>query len=389
MKRSSFFAAVGLNLSHHHRVLRIKRDDNRRVAAIGTWLVALLYTRREELDGFVPADEIEHLATADIVRDLVEVGLFSAEEKDGVHGFRVLKYEVWNETKRDVERRLKGDRMRKKSKPAPARRQPDSSAYPPTSGSIPDGIPKLPVGIPPTETETETETQIPRKAPQQTDPIPVAETKPEPVPATGRLPDWHANVEREHWIAAYERAVVAARGGPEPWSFPRKALNALRSVVEAYCTGEARKNVPEWIERDVGAFVRAVGTLDTPVSIWSAYGPDGLQKWHNEGRPGAPGKASTNPYDGPAVRAERARREADQEQTRRNAVPAPIGALFAALGDSPPADDRPSETRAKALPAGRPELAREMTDEEREQKRRDDQRRLQEFDEQERKRAAS
>src|SRR5579859_5504285 len=236
MKRSSFFAAVGLNLSHHHRVLRIKRDDNRRVAAIGTWLVALLYTRREELDGFVPADEVEHLATADVIRDLVEVGLFSAEEKDGVHGFRVLKYEVWNETKRDVEKRLYGDRVRKKDKPKARKVQPDSVRNPGgqvwnsekrdavvpdgdsnlvndaqsstallsgtskigsvhnlletqdnvsrISGRNPDGIQNFPVGIPPTETETETETQ--RERSRANPGLMLAATRaPEPMPVAG------------------------------------------------------------------------------------------------------------------------------------------------------------------------------------------------------------
>lgn len=85
----------------------------------------------------------------------------------------------------------------------------------------------------------------------------------------------------------------------------------------------------------------------------------------------APGAPTGVQYDGPVQKAERARRRADHEQSKREASPAPIGALLATVGEraaraSP--DERPSETRAKAAPA-RPEIAQEMTEAEREAKR--------------------
>lgn len=90
----------------------------------------------------------------------------------------------------------------------------------------------------------------------------------------------------------------------------------------------------------------------------------------------APGGATGNQYDGPAIRAERKRRDADYAQSRRDAAPPPIGALLATVGEKPtpaPADpeERPSETRAKAAPLVKLEVAREMTDEDRASARRD------------------
>lgn len=115
----------------------------------------------------------------------------------------------------------------------------------------------------------------------------------------------------------------------------------------------------------------------------------------------APGAPNANQYDGPAIRAERKRREADYDETRRNAAPAPVGDLMAALDakrpgprpGSAPSDERPSEVRQKVAsvppPAmGKPELARVLTDEELTEKRRTEQQRLAEFEEQERAKAS-
>lgn len=110
---------------------------------------------------------------------------------------------------------------------------------------------------------------------------------PLPRPSGGRLPDNVFLSEKNFWIAAYERAVVAARGGKVEFIFPGKAVRALREVVDACCLGDDRRNIEAWIERDVGDFVRSILALnEDPSKRWSSFGPDGLQKWHNDGRPG-------------------------------------------------------------------------------------------------------
>jgi hypothetical protein len=188
----------------------------------------------------------------------------------------------------------------------------------------------LPCVIQEQEQEQEKEEEIPRG--------PLAEVATEPKsdvrlvaaatverPAGGRLPESLVAFEREQWVAAYQRGVEIARGLDEPWTFPRKAINALRSVVEAYCVGDARKNIPVWIEHDVTEFVRAVAALDEKPALWSQYGPDGLQRWHNAARPGRSESTNGRRNESAYVLDERARRDASFEEARANAVPPPIG----------------------------------------------------------------
>lgn len=105
---------VGTELPRHPRFLRMPRGLVR-AAALGVWTAAGCYSRGEEQDGFCPAEAIEAYATEEVVAWLVDAGLFAREEQDGVHGFRVLRYKEWNETKAQIDKRLKGDRIRQKN----------------------------------------------------------------------------------------------------------------------------------------------------------------------------------------------------------------------------------------------------------------------------------
>jgi hypothetical protein len=89
-------------------------------------------------------------------------------------------------------------------------------------------------------------------------------------------------LERPYWIAAYERAVDATleRDG---WDFPDRAFNALQSVIEKHCIGTERQAIDRWVEGRVTAFVRDVQASGEEAKLWSFYGPDGLQRWHNVG----------------------------------------------------------------------------------------------------------
>ncbi len=126
-RAGDIFAVVLVRLANHHRILGIPvrdtvtRDsgvtvtrDNIRAAALGTWLAALLYSRSEELDGFVPADAIENLATPDVITHLLRVGLLTGHEQNGIHGYLLLKYELFNETKAEVRSRRRSQSHRKR-----------------------------------------------------------------------------------------------------------------------------------------------------------------------------------------------------------------------------------------------------------------------------------
>lgn len=104
------FAKVDVTFPQHHRVLRLPRKI--RASALGVWLTALCYTRGNDLDGYVPGEALDMVASKAILDELVTVGLFAAHEKDGVHGYIVLRYAEHNETKADVQRRRNDTRER-------------------------------------------------------------------------------------------------------------------------------------------------------------------------------------------------------------------------------------------------------------------------------------
>jgi hypothetical protein len=211
------------------------------------------------------------------------------------------------------------------------------------------------------------------------DPVPLKEIPPTPLvqivrdpepekPASGPLPDGTVNFERTQWVAAYERAVSSGIGGP--WSFPKKAMSGLRSVVEAHCVGPDRKNMAAWVERDVGEFVRAIHALDQKPAFWSSFGPDGLQRWHNEQRPGREATASASPYGSPSVREERKRREANLSEARAHATRAPANLAALVGGVTPGAAsgvlpvDPPSESRTLVVPAAEIPIRQPLTENE-------------------------
>jgi hypothetical protein len=121
-------------------------------------------------------------------------------------------------------------------------------------------------------------------------------------PETGRLPKPVVAFERTFWISGYERAVDDERGPKhDKYVFPDKAFSALVSVVEKHCEGDDRQKIDQWVYGRVRQFVRAV--LDGPKEswVWSSLGPDGLLKWHNEGRPGFKKPKKSPPPPPPAA----------------------------------------------------------------------------------------
>lgn len=127
--RARVTAKVGVDLPWHQRMLRIPRGATR-AAALGLWTAANCYSRREELDGFCPLEAVESYVSDEVVTWLVEVGLFTHEEKHGAHGVRILRYDEFNETKADIERRLRADRQRKKGSKPPRGFQQESERNP-------------------------------------------------------------------------------------------------------------------------------------------------------------------------------------------------------------------------------------------------------------------
>jgi hypothetical protein len=85
------------------------------------------------------------------------------------------------------------------------------------------------------------------------------------------------------WAETYA-SVVRSRMADPGWTFPRKQQGALVDVISARC--EDRANIDPWVRETVGDFVDAVRALGEEPRLWSLFGPDGLLRWWNAGRPG-------------------------------------------------------------------------------------------------------
>ena len=90
-------ARVDVNFPYDMRLKRIPLGP-RRAHAVGVWLAALCYSRRE-LDGFCPTEELDAFSSEGVVQDLVDVGLFARGAQDGLAGVVVVDYAECNPTK--------------------------------------------------------------------------------------------------------------------------------------------------------------------------------------------------------------------------------------------------------------------------------------------------
>ena len=95
--RTRSCARVDVDFSRDLRLMRIPFGP-RRGQALGVWLAALCYSRRE-LDGFCPMEVLDALSSEGVVQDLVDVGLFACSEQDGLAGVVVVDYAECNPTK--------------------------------------------------------------------------------------------------------------------------------------------------------------------------------------------------------------------------------------------------------------------------------------------------
>lgn len=180
MNRKGFiFAKVGVRIASHPRFLRI--PQKKRAAALGVWTAALCFSRGEELSGWCPSEAIEAIASEESVGCLVDVGLFSRGDEDGVAGVWILKYEQFNDTKEQID----AARLRARAKKT-AQRHPH----------VPEGVPSAVPGDTPG-----TDRGSPQGSP---DSAPVSDSLSSPVFVTAH------EIQSDPVIAVPESATVAA-----------------------------------------------------------------------------------------------------------------------------------------------------------------------------------
>jgi hypothetical protein len=309
------FAKVDVSVPRHHRFLRIPKDNGVRAAAIGVWMTSLCYTRAEELDGFVPFEAIESIATETAITWLVSVGLLARAEHDGIHGFEVLKYAKHNETKAEIEERRAKDRNRKgrNFRPGP----------PGDSG----GNPPAPVGgFPDSDSDSDSEISEGERERESGPTVGASESRIRPA-IVNSTADGSFGLAVSAWADGIGKA-TGARFVP-----PRGGSAELGKLIDAMgAHAPPAEDRVEWARRTGEAYGRA--------RKGDRLHAHGFLDWLNSGRPdrGAthPGTPDRNPYDSAAIRTERQRRDTEL----RNAVaegiaPAPIGDLLKAVGGRP------------------------------------------------------
>lgn len=266
--------------------------DNRRARlageAMATWTYGLLYSRGQELDGFVDREALRGSWVGERValkhaEKLVEVGLWEAI--DG--GWTITNYSKKNETKAAIDERRAIDRerkARKRSERPVSERNPDDVRA--ESGGSPPGIPGSGSGY-------GSGSDLSRRDPEPTSEDLRARF------AAGTAPAHEA-------LEVFGAAVGEAAGAPfvvgsEPWN-GRDIAAVMRHGPKS------------------GALADALAWLRATVASWVAATPDGarspskLLAWLNDARPdrrsGTVPRSNRQPHDAGWLREVRERERA-------------------------------------------------------------------------------
>ena len=183
--------------------------------------------------------------------------LIRFEDRDGKRIVVVVNWQKWNPSHDDSSKRVSDYRQRKRNALHWVTETPANAGVTPRARALISSV----------SSDLSSESLSPSET--------LSSTRERP-PGTGPLPDGVVLFEKKAWVEAYTEAVKAA--GYPTFTFPAKAFSALRAVVEGLCVGEDRKDIPAWITRDVAGFMAAI-RKDDP-RVWSAFSPDGLQRWH-------------------------------------------------------------------------------------------------------------
>lgn len=262
MRRDGLYARFGLQLEHHQGAL------NAGEAAMGLYAYCVIFSRLNELDGFVPTKAAERGWSGDFVANRERLELLCSDavgymaKVDG--GYRILKYEEFNQTKADIEEDRKSARDRMRSVRANSRRTSaehvsnkqrtcrERSVNVPNSNSISD---------------------------------PERDMDPEREAVTA-LPDW-VQARDVEYMTAYVRGIESGKAGTYVFPMDSAALYELRRALTAFAkkraTGQPIKGneLLSWIEAAAHDFASSI-TSSGKAQFYSSYGPRGFVKWLNE-----------------------------------------------------------------------------------------------------------
>jgi hypothetical protein len=269
------FAKVDVSLPRHHRFVDVRADVQ--AEALGVWLTALCYTREQELDGFCPLRAISHVARAEVLAELVRVGLLAVQEKDGqLAGYVVCKYAEHNETRAQIDKRRKKDRVRKASVRKDV--------------GIPRGVP-VGVRVDSSVDSVRIPGQFPDSDSDSVSLISEGEREREPGPATeATLPPGRVRVVR----TANDDGAFG--GSVDAWADGVRSAHAALAKFATPAGGVATRLVAAFVAQRWGPDVivdkaREAGAAYARHCAGRTVNPLGYPDWEGSGRPPRPGLA--------------------------------------------------------------------------------------------------
>jgi hypothetical protein len=241
-REGTLYARMGLQLVHHHRAIEVGE------AAMGVYSFCVMYSRLEELDGFVPVAAAERCWSGNVelnrerISQLCKAGLLIALP----HGFSVVNFAEFNETKAEIHEN------RRKTKARVTRYRavttPPCNAFVPVSVSVSD-----------LQSKEDPESQAP--------------PPPQPEPITAVRASGAAGFAAESWIDGV-RSVTSGRPTLAPWE---------RRDIEAQALDRPPDADPvAWGHSEGAAFAKRQHACRPPPQVTARN----YLAWVGDGRPG-------------------------------------------------------------------------------------------------------
>jgi hypothetical protein len=267
-KRGGLFAKVGLQLVHH-QAPAIAGE-----AAMGLWTFLTLYSRLNELDGFVPLRIAERGWSGDVKANRAHLKTLSIPSValliSMLHpllgeGFLVLKYEEFNETKADIaDRRARGNARVQKN------RNGDVTRYNSVTGGVTNAL--LPVSDS-VSVSSESSSESDARESEAPSGVHLAVRPRDPLAAS-------------FLAAAYAEGQVLAGAPAYP---PPSSPKHIQAIDQAMVYAQGPNGEPlrgsggaDWLRTTSAAYRKA---KSLSAAFERGYGPEKFLEWLGAGRP--------------------------------------------------------------------------------------------------------
>lgn len=234
---------------------------------MGLYLFCVLYSRLNELDGFIPLEAALRGWSGNLGENRARLKTLCSHRVGYLrrvdHGYEIEKYSDFNETKAEIKVRRESSNERKKKHRLKVERVPNASVTVSDSVSVSDL--RSPEGV-----QREPDTPI----------AAFVEAASEPEPETSR----------DRYIRAYCAGIAAGKGGPFAWSGNEWDLGDLGQLIAVFAheiktkkplRGEKLLMFIEDAAKDFATWINQQKDPKT-VQFYSAYRPKGCLRFLNE-----------------------------------------------------------------------------------------------------------